>query len=160
MGKWSEEAKNKVWTEEKRLKHCKQMFGEKNPNWKGGIAEYENHCEMKKVRLLKLKEAGGKCEVCSEVAAKVHHIDGSKTNHNMENLAVLCNKCHGIMHTGRPFKTSKYIREYGMTIQEIADKVGVNISTVSRAFRTNSEIKKHILEAINQPPKSSDKLKG
>ena len=105
--------------------------GEKNPRYNGGVSEYPDHSGMKHNRIIKLKEADGKCEVCGEEAFCIHHIDGSVDNHALENLAVLCKKCHFIMHAGRNEenfsvrpKTSKYIREYGMTLREIANKYG------------------------------------
>jgi len=105
--------------------------GEENINWKGGVADYPNHSEMKRNRLIKLKEANGKCEACEEEAFCVHHLDGSVDNHSLDNLAVLCKKCHYILHAGRNEenfsvrrKTSKYIREYGMTLKGIANKYG------------------------------------
>ena len=102
--------------------------GERNCNWKGGVATYPNHGEMKRNRLIKLQEAKGKCEVCGEDAYFVHHLDGSKDNHNLENLAVLCRKCHMILHHGEHRKTSKYIRLYGMSLKEMAEKFGGNVN--------------------------------
>ena len=105
--------------------------GKDNPKWNGGVSEYPNHYEMKKNRLIKLKEVDGKCEACGEDAYCVHHLDGSNDNHQLDNLAVLCKKCHSILHAGREnnnhsqrLKTSKYIRLYGMTLSEMANQYG------------------------------------
>lgn len=69
--------------------------GPKNPNWKGGVSDYPNHHQMKKIRKEKIKEVG-KCEDCGTKSKKleVHHLDKSKTNHAPENLRVVCHKCH------------------------------------------------------------------
>ena len=85
---------------------------------------YPNHHKMKQNRLIKLKEANSKCEVCGEGAYCVHHVDGSVDNHALENLAVICKKCHGILHADRIPRTSKYIRKYGMTLKQMAQKYG------------------------------------
>ena len=96
--------------------------GEKNCNWKGGIAEYPNHGELKRRRLEALKKTGGKCEICNKAASGIHHIDESKDNHKLNNLFVVCRKCHGMIHAKelgeRGKETSKYIRLYGMTLKE------------------------------------------
>lgn len=103
------------------------MRGSNNPNWKEGASDYPNHSQLKRNRLEKLKQAGNKCEVCGENAYCVHHIDGDQGNHELDNLAVLCRQCHLILHAGREMdnfsekpKTSKYIREYGLTLREMA----------------------------------------
>ena len=102
--------------------------GERNCNWKGGVAEYPNHGEMKRNRLIKLREAEGRCEVCGEEAFCVHHLDESKDNHDLDNLAVVCKKCHQVLHNenlpGMTRRTTKYIRLYGMSLREMTDKFG------------------------------------
>ena len=99
------------------------MRGPKNPRWNGGTSEYPNHSQMKRNRLEKLKQAHNKCEVCGGEAFCIHHIDESVDNHDLDNLAILCRKCHSILHAGRQ-NTSKYTREYGMTLHEMTDKFG------------------------------------
>ncbi len=100
-----------------------------------GKAEYPNHHIMKRNRLIKLKKSKSKCEVCGETAYCIHHLDGSKDNHALENLAVICKKCHGILHSDRTNagrKTSKYIRKYGMTSVGMAAKYGGSPSAYTR----------------------------
>jgi len=46
----------------------KNNKGKRNGNWKGGTAEYPNHYEMKKNRLIKLQQTKGKCEACRKRA--------------------------------------------------------------------------------------------
>ena len=98
--------------------------GKDNFQWKGGVAEYPNHYEMKKNRLLKLKETKGLCEVCQKPAITIHHQDENKENHTLENLIILCQKCHALVHTGRKNKTSKFTRLYGMTLEEMSERFG------------------------------------
>ncbi len=133
-----------------------RMTGANNPNWNGGTSDYENHADMKRVRLIKLQQVKGRCEVCGEKAHSIHHIDGSKNNHDIDNLAVLCQKCHGTIHSGRKNKTSKYIRECGMTLKEIAEKVGACPGTVGKAFRKNGEEKEYFLRKLKVLDKFSD----
>jgi len=102
------------------------MTGELNPRWNGGISEYSNHYELKKARIEVLKRTHGKCEICGEPAKIVHHIDGFKDNHNLNNLIPLCKNCHAPLHandeTGKYIDSrhSKYIKLYGYTLRELA----------------------------------------
>lgn len=107
-----------------RIKKAK--MGEKNPRWNGGISKYPNHAEMKRNRLIKLQETQGKCEICGEPAYCVHHLDEDKSNQSLDNLVALCHKCHMILHNAenKINKTSKYIRLYGMSLQEMSNRFG------------------------------------
>ncbi len=99
--------------------------GKNNYQWKGGVADYPNHYQMKLNRLAKLEETKGNCEICGEKANQIHHRDGSRNNHAISNLIVLC-KTHHVMIdiTNSQCKTSKYIRKYGMTVREMTEKLG------------------------------------
>jgi len=105
--------------------------GSANFMWKGGIAEYPNHYEMKKNRLIKLQQTKSRCEICNNRAYTIHHKDESVDNHSLKNLIVLCNSCHRIIHNSGYKKnhTSKFIRQYGMTLEKIADKLNINWGT-------------------------------
>lgn len=98
--------------------------GDKNFRWNGGTSEYENSYLMKKNRLIKLKQTKRCCEICNNRGDKIHHTDYSKDNHALNNLLVVCNKCHAILHHRTGNKTSKYIRLYGMTLKQLAKKYG------------------------------------
>lgn len=107
--------------------------GKNNINWKGGVYLYKNHSLMKRNRLLKLNKIHWRCEECGEVADRVHHIDGTKHNHHLDNLMALCLHCHWRIHTkpknknknfkplGRPIKygLKKLATKYNMTIPAI-----------------------------------------
>jgi len=83
----------------------------------------------KKTRLLVLKMSEGKCEICGRRASVVHHIDGNKDNNLMDNLIPLCRLCHKAVHRNDDnekthYYTSKYIRKYGMGLQEMSERYG------------------------------------
>ena len=101
-----------------------RMKGKNNPNWKGGIAEYPNHCLMKKNRLIILIN-NPKCEKCGKPAVEVHHRDGNKKNHKLSNLMASCCRCNSAIRF-EP-NNSKYRRLYGVNLQEIVDKIGRSI---------------------------------
>ena len=76
--------------------------GTKNHQWKGGVASFKT---------LKLESLAGEyyCERCGKdlrgrVAAKqkgwwaVHHRDQDRSNNSLENLELLCKRCHQIEH--------------------------------------------------------------
>jgi hypothetical protein len=115
------------------------MVGELNPNWKGGSSEYYNHSLMKRRRIEKLKSVGHLCELCGKKAGVIHHIDGSKDNHDIENLSALCWKCHMSRHKGR--KNGCKSRDgYGLTPNEIGAITGVSGPTVSKLLDMNRTI--------------------
>lgn len=103
------------------------IIKEKNPNWKGGVSQYKDHYLFKKNRLEILEKCNYVCELCNDTAQIVHHKDNTSTNHSIENLMPLCQKCHC---TFRVYKTSKYKRLYGMNLHQIAQKLGVSVTTV------------------------------
>ena len=101
------------WTDEKRKIMSDMLKGNKNPNWKGGISDYQYPDEWKE----DLKESIRKrdnyiCQICGihqnelegwNKKLDVHHIDYDKDNLDPKNLVILCRKCH--------IKTN-YNREY------------------------------------------------
>lgn len=101
-------------------------LGELNPRWNGGVSEYPDHYELKKKRIEALKRTKGLCEICGSHAEIVHHIDGSKDNHSLENLIPLCKNCHKPLHANdekgkyNDSRHSKYISLYGFTLRELA----------------------------------------
>jgi len=101
--------------------------GVRNGRWKGGISEYSNHSEMKKTRLLKLQQVDYICENCSKKAYLIHHIDKTKSNHDLDNLKALCRSCH---YKNHPKKTSKFKRLYGFTLTELSNKLNIPIHKV------------------------------
>jgi hypothetical protein len=114
-----------------------RMTGENNPRWNGGISEYTNHAELKRARLEILKKTKGKCEICGKIAKIVHHKDGDKSNHSLDNLIAVCQDCHTALHAGdyklshiQQGKPSKYGLIYGFNLKEMAEIFEVVPSTI------------------------------
>ncbi len=115
-------------TVETRVKMSNAKMGDKNPRWNGGTSEYVNHAILNKVRLKVLKNAKGRCEICGERANIIHHIDDSNDNHDVENLVVVCRKCHKVLHRKEdvfPQGNTKYVRKYGMKVKDLANYFNV-----------------------------------
>ena len=74
--------------------------GENSPCWTGG-GEYPRRVELKVNRLIALNDAGWACSACDGDADRVHHIDFSKDNHNIENLLPVCRPCHRKYHRNK-----------------------------------------------------------
>jgi 5-methylcytosine-specific restriction endonuclease McrA len=62
-----------------------------------------------------IKFRGHKCESCGNtewfnqpIKLEIHHIDGDRTNNNLENLQLLCPNCHSITPNWRK---QKYINK-------------------------------------------------
>jgi hypothetical protein len=128
--------------------------GINNPRWNSGISDYVNHSEMKKIRKVKLESVNHKCEICGKEAKEIHHIDGTKYNHNIYNLIAVCHKCHRTkFHNHKP-TTSKFIRLYGNTARDIAVMINKSLSYVHILHHKNKLIellKKPISKATPDP---------
>jgi hypothetical protein len=107
--------------------------------WKGGIAEYPDHTLLKKNRKQRLEELNYTCQICHGPATETHHLDGTKTNHDPNNLLVLCTKCHFKTFHSKPKTTSKYRRCYGMTLTQISKSLHKEIYKV-RALHTEGKL--------------------
>ena len=66
--------------------------GKRNPRWNGGTSEYKNHYQLKKNRLVALKQSP-KCYVCNNNAKFAVHIDSNKSNIVIDNLMTICKEC-------------------------------------------------------------------
>jgi len=103
--------------------------GELNIHWKGGIAQYPNHSEMKRVRKVVLEEANYLCFYCGKEANQIHHKDLTKHNHSKENLVACCNRCN---HKRSKKYTSKFRRLYGKTLPELSKCINVSSHTIHK----------------------------
>lgn len=123
--------------------------------------EYENHYEMKVNRLKVLQQSQFICNYCGGKATEVHHLDGSKDNHSLENLIPTCHKCHMKIHRhGRrvPRWDSELIlvamMHRGIDKCALASRVGCSPATISKLVKTgqtkNSTMKR-IAEALSYP---------
>lgn len=87
---------------------------ENNPNWMGGISFLPytpfRHLKIDIIRRDK-KES---CLICNNYSSKgyvnIHHIDYDKTNNSLDNLCLLCPKCHCKTNFNREF-WSNYIKK-------------------------------------------------
>lgn len=94
--------------------------GENNHRWNNGVSDYPNHRTMRKIRLVKIGMVNNQCEECGSSLPssklQAHHLDGSKDNHALDNIKILCHKCHmSIYHSGarHPYKGNKeYSAQY------------------------------------------------
>lgn len=58
------------------------------------ISTYSNYGLLRKNRIIKFKQQKSKCEICKKKAHHIHHLDKSTNNHDLDNLIVVCAKCH------------------------------------------------------------------
>lgn len=69
------------------------------------MSDYRNAC---------LEEKGEECWICGETASvEVHHIDGDRSNNELDNLVPLCEKHHRAVH----------MREGQEEVQEFAEQL-------------------------------------
>jgi hypothetical protein len=88
-----ERAQNPEW----RLR-C-GMPGDKNPMWEDGRSQIPySPGWARKVKELAWERAGHRCEICGGAPRDTHHMDFQKNNHALDNLQVLCRKCHKRLH--------------------------------------------------------------
>jgi IS30 family transposase len=122
------------------------MIGERNPRWNGGTSQYPNHAEFKRKRKEILQQQD-KCVFCGGKAEQIHHLDGSKDNHSLENLVPVCTKCHLQLHSkirnGQKGKT-KYKNIYGFNLDELAKGFNVSHSTIINWIKKEDHYKSKI----------------
>lgn len=128
-------------TERGRKSLSEAHKGSKNWNWNNGVSEYKNHAILKKTRLEALERDEHKCKFCNKEATETHHIDGTKENHDINNLISVCHKCHINQFHKCKKTTSKYRRLYGMSLQEMSTKT--NLSSPALANFFNNKFKPH-----------------
>lgn len=85
---------------------CFGLFvrGEKNPNYTTGKTVGRNYATgWKAAKKSALTRDGHRCVDCKKASSRleVHHLDGSKENHALENLVTLCSTCHKLRHSAR-----------------------------------------------------------
>lgn len=111
---------------QKRLRtingNTKKIYGrskEKNNNWKGGISNGEYSFEFNKELKLAVKIRDEyKCKICKKYdndilqGLVVHHIDYDKKNSCLDNLVLLCTKCHCKTNGNRQKWIEYFSREF------------------------------------------------
>lgn len=97
-----------------------QIREENHPNWNGGVQTYRKMLLRRGFKLDKCSECGGKKMI------QVHHIDEDRRNNDLENLKVMCIKCHNNFHgsgkSTRFMKGHKVSREVRMKISKANKK--------------------------------------
>ena len=68
----------------------RKMLGENHPCWKGCFVSIKGG----RSRALRLYPKIGSCVICGEKKTERHHIDGNTFNNDLENISILCRKCH------------------------------------------------------------------
>lgn len=102
-------------------RHLQGARGRKNPQWRGGVAEYPNHYQMKKQRLIVLERDNWTCVYCGKWSKSIHHLDETKWNHAESNLVCACPNCNSK-------QSSPYFKKYGYTEEEIVKMYGKSLS--------------------------------
>ena len=124
-------------SQESRKKMSEAHMGKQHA-LKHGNSPYKKYHIMQKSRIALLKRTKGRCELCDNRGKHIHHLDNSRTNHNLENLMFVCQQCHSFLHAkfdkdGRHVKikvNTKHIRKYGMTLEEIGKKFKVSRQSI------------------------------
>jgi transcriptional regulator with XRE-family HTH domain len=121
--------------------------------------EYGNHYTMKKNRLKVLGAANFTCAICKGEAKQVHHKDGSKSNHNPDNLLPVCRKCHMKIHAAQRARwdvesIEVAMMQRGIDKGELAELTGLTKATITNILKTgatkNSTMKR-IADALDYP---------
>lgn len=128
----------------------KGLIGELNPNWNGGVAQYPNHSQMKRIRKVVLEEAEYICHYCGDKANEVHHKDLSKDNHSRDNLVACCHSCNLKRRKPDDQCTSKYKRIYGKTQKKIAKELGCSASLIS-IWHKKGKLKSKLTGSYSDP---------
>lgn len=107
IGKSNKGKKHSDRTKELMSKNHCNFYGEKNPNWRGGI-QYELYCEQWLDQEYKesIKDRDGyKClnPICNKTSDRlcVHHINYIKKDCHPLNLITICNSCNVIANSHR-----------------------------------------------------------
>lgn len=103
--------KGMKYPEEWCLAMCQNIpdrSGERNPRWLGGISFEPYGLGFTKTLKAHIRERDDHtCQLCGTREngrlLNVHHIDYSKTNHNITNLISLCDACHSKVNTNREY---------------------------------------------------------
>lgn len=99
-----------IWNRYLRCKSCSQkgnkkqkgLFGQNNPNWKGGIAKNPyTHIFKKKISPF-LRVLYSKCQLCNATTdLVVNHNNYNKSDNQWHNLIVLCRSCNSKVNFNR-----------------------------------------------------------
>lgn len=116
----------------------KGIRGKLNPNWNGGKSDYPNHYQMKKNRLIALERDNYTCHFCKNSANQIHHLDLSKTNHNLNNLVACCHKCNMASEHRKKHNITKYTEIYGKNLKQISKTLNIPYHKVIQKHRNRT----------------------
>jgi hypothetical protein len=124
----------------------KGKIGEKSHMWKGGVSfepySYEFSKQLKdRVRV----RDNFRCQLCylPELECRkpnshcIHHIDYNKKNCNLENLMLLCHKCHSYTNFNRVFWTRWFKENWH---KETLEFIGSHLFQRELKINTNPKI--------------------
>ena len=100
---WQRERFHGPDAEEWRARYSAASKGENNRNWHGGRSKQGYGSGWTdSLRKTILERDGYLCQICGNgLRLHVHHRDLTKTNHAVENLITLCQRCHVRVHHGK-----------------------------------------------------------
>ncbi len=109
---------------EKNFFYGKDMSGENNPSWKGGISFEPYGIEFNDELKNKIRNRDNFiCQTCGKKqngrAHDVHHIDYNKKNNDPSNLITLCHSCHMKTNSNRE-DSMNYYQEKNLFIGELS----------------------------------------
>ena len=115
---------------------------------------YPNRSLFDKNKLIVLKNNSYMCCNCGNKATEVHHKDGSKTNHSINNLIPVCDECHKQLHVADRKSRDKnklninaineLLIKSGLNKSEFANKLGMLPSSLSIMFKRGSTLARTI----------------
>ena len=114
--------KRRTISETRNVKHwgasgsdnpCYGKYNELSPTWKGGVSPERNcvysRLPWKKVKAEVIERDMSRCRRCGKTEKEsrkmhIHHIipfNNTATQTDLDNLVLLCSKCHGYVHSKR-----------------------------------------------------------
>ena len=77
----------------------KDISGDKNPCWRGGVSNRYPQ-EFYDIRDFVINRDYGQCQICGREpkSPHVHHRDGNVNHNDQNNLLTLCSNCHSRVH--------------------------------------------------------------
>jgi len=111
-------ARGKLLAQDKKYlqKLSELLSGEKNPNWRGGLAQKQYKGFYKKLKEEIRKRDNYTCQLCGktekelEYTLSINHIDFNKKNSIPSNLNALCKRCNSLINFDRA-KWTKYFSQ-------------------------------------------------
>lgn len=90
---------------QKQIENAREIGSQSHPAWNRGLIEWSPRIREQEVRAYVLKKHGHKCTMCgSGEKLVIHHLKHYEHGtdireiHNIDNLTVLCRRCHMKVH--------------------------------------------------------------